>query len=284
MATSGTRTFIVTLNDICYAALRKLGVYAAENVPKPWQLQNAKLSANLIKEAWGADGPHLWTNKDEILPLVAGQKAYTLSDVAIIDWMNGYFRQNNADLPMESYTREEYKRQTVKDTTGTVNRMYVDYQLGAPVAYLWPVAVQTTGLVLGTDGYYYVCRLDHTSAAASRPITGADYATYWERTTLITTSNVWLTATAYYSNCVYFTKVVRLQDFTSATDNPDAPPAWYQALVYAIAADQAPEYGKPLKTIQKLEQTAAIWYAVAKNGMAEHGDLVVTPSVRNRWH
>ena len=74
--------------------------------------------------------------------------------LAIIDWMNGVFRQNNADLPMESYTREEYKRQTVKGTTGTVNRMYVDYQLGAPVAYLWPVAVQDTGLVLGTDGLY----------------------------------------------------------------------------------------------------------------------------------
>ena len=281
MATSGTRTFIVTMNDICYAALRKLGVYDANSVPQAWQLANAKLSANLIKEAWGADGPHLWTNKDGILPLVANQKSYTLSDVAIIDWMNGYFRQNNTDMPMESYTREEYKRQTVKDTTGTVNRMYVDYQLGAPVAYIWPVSVNDTGLVIGTNGTTtYVCKLDHTSAAATRPTTGADYATYWEATTLTTTANVWLPATAYYSACVYFTKVVRLQDFTSTTDNPDAPPAWYQALIYAVAADQAMEYGKTPKQQQMLQQAAGAWYAVAKNGMAEHGDLIVRPSVR----
>jgi len=34
-------------------------------------------------------------------------------------------------------------------------------------------------VVKGTDDQAWYCKLDHTAAAANKPITGADYATYW---------------------------------------------------------------------------------------------------------
>jgi hypothetical protein len=36
--------------------------------------------------------------------------------------------------------------------------------------------------VLGTDGKNYTCKLAHVAATANKPITGADYATYWTQT------------------------------------------------------------------------------------------------------
>jgi len=49
--------------------------------------------------------------------------------------------------------------------------------------------------VTGTDGNVYTCIKGHTGAAASRPITGADYTSYWYQTG--DTGGVWVNATAY---------------------------------------------------------------------------------------
>ncbi len=56
--------------------------------------------------------------------------------------------------------------------------------------------------VVGTDTGDYVCILAHTSAASNKPITGADYATYWEA---IGTSigAVWAADTAYSGGRVW---------------------------------------------------------------------------------
>lgn len=52
--------------------------------------------------------------------------------------------------------------------------------------------------VVGTDGENYSCILGHTSAAANRPISGANYTTYWIKTG--TSGGVWATPTAYTSS------------------------------------------------------------------------------------
>lgn len=49
--------------------------------------------------------------------------------------------------------------------------------------------------VTGTDGNIYTCILGHVSAAASRPITGANYSTYWVQSG--DTGGGWVTGTAY---------------------------------------------------------------------------------------
>lgn len=49
--------------------------------------------------------------------------------------------------------------------------------------------------VTGTDGLIYTCIRSHTSAASNKPITGADWSTYWKQTS--STGGVWATATAY---------------------------------------------------------------------------------------
>lgn len=77
--------------------------------------------------------------------------------------------------------------------------------------FLWATQLTTQALnpdseVTGTDGLIYTCRKGHTSAASNRPVTGADYSTYWEQTG--STGGVWVTSTAYTSR----------GDFTLSTD------------------------------------------------------------------
>jgi len=51
--------------------------------------------------------------------------------------------------------------------------------------------------VTGTDGEIYTCIRSHTSATSNKPVTGADYGTYWYKRG--STGGVWADATAYAS-------------------------------------------------------------------------------------
>lgn len=64
--------------------------------------------------------------------------------------------------------------------------------------------------VLGTDGVDYECIRNHTSSADNRPVTGADYKSFWRQLDT-TVGPPWVTATAYTSICNY-----ALPDYTVA--------------------------------------------------------------------
>jgi len=51
--------------------------------------------------------------------------------------------------------------------------------------------------VIGSDGLNYECIRPHTSDATNKPVTGADYTTYW--TQRGTSGGTWVTATSYTS-------------------------------------------------------------------------------------
>ena len=74
------------------------------------------------------------------------------------------------------------------DTWGYMGGMSVESQNYSPT-----IGIQNTGLlamasdtlqseVLGTDGNSWACTVSHTSTAMTQPITGANYASYWNRT------------------------------------------------------------------------------------------------------
>jgi len=52
-------------------------------------------------------------------------------------------------------------------------------------------------VVVGTDGNDYYCILAHTAAVADKPITGANYATYWVATGGTGGGAVWVSGTVY---------------------------------------------------------------------------------------
>src|SRR5574337_1231361 len=67
---------------------------------------------------------------------------------------------------------------------------------------LWTVEWVTktfsaSSTVTGTDGNTYTCIRSHTSSSSNRPVTGADWSTYWYLTG--SGGSAWATATAYSS-------------------------------------------------------------------------------------
>jgi hypothetical protein len=272
MGLSGTRTFKMSFYDIVDSALRKIG----GNASKAAEFAVAKKQLNLIMSDLQNQGQQLWTRQNDLIPLVKGTATYTL-DANAIDADLFYFRYESTDTFCEAYTREDYARIATKTTPGNPNRVYVDWQLAAPTASLWPVYGANTGFILGTDGKYYICTVSHTSAAATRPITGASYASYWEEVTFKTTAIAWVTATAYDSGHVRFTKILRAEDLSANANDPDAPVRWQNALVWELANSLAPDYGLQKWERQDLQQRAAIALMSAKAGNKEGADMRIYP-------
>lgn len=279
MATSGSRNYVITRDNIIEFALRTIGVLGLGDSATTAMKSEAADALNIMVLSWQNDGVFLWTQADDVQIYTAATANYTL-DSDILEVKNVFWRHDGIDMPLKALTREEYKNIADKDTAGTPTSYLIDYQLAAPVLYTWPVYAYTTSLVTGTDANTYLAKLDHTSASATYPITGASYATYWESSTE-TTGGAWVTATAYYSGHVRYTKVYRLQDFDSASDNPDFPVRWYKALVYGLAVELAPQWGKigevDFKTLGMIAEREKIRALNANN---ESADLSVRPRRR----
>jgi len=267
---SGSRNWVATRDNIIYSALRKLGVKQSDNPPTPEDVQDASFALNSLVLSWQNDDVHLWTMAEEILPLTADTASYALGTTTI-ELQTPLFRRDDDDSSIGMWTRDEYFATPDKKSSGDPISMYVDYQLANPTAYVWPVPNNTTSMVVGTDALYYLCIKDHTSAAASCPITGDDYATYWQAVST-STANVWATATDYYSDVIRYTKVLCFQDFDVAADNPDFPVRWTQALIYGLASDLAPEFG--LKDV--FARRAQYEYAKARRMNFDNTDLRIS--------
>mgnify|MGYP000980940015 CR=1 FL=1 len=63
------------------------------------------------------------------------------------------------------------------------------------------------------------------------------------------------------------------EDFDSATDNPDFPQEWFEALKYGLASRLAPEYGLPLEQRQMLNKEMQEIKQAALNFGLEEGSL-----------
>jgi hypothetical protein len=92
--------------------------------------------------------------------------------------------------------------------------------------------------VTGTDSLIYTCIRPHTSAASNRPITGADWTTYWKLAG--STGGVWATSTSYTTPGV-FTVATDTVDITRAfirKDGSDYPVRLVSAQEYADVIDK----------------------------------------------
>lgn len=270
MSTSGSRNWITTRNTIIYAALRKLGVLATGDTPRPEAILEASFTLNSLVNSWQNDGVLLWTMSDTYQALTSGTSSYSL-DTATIGVENLSTRRDGSETTVYEMTKDEYGDIANKGEEGTPISAYVDYQLAAPVLYVWPTPTYSTSIVVGTDANHYLCILDHTSDADNRPITGADYSTYWEQ--VASGGVAWGTGTSYHSDILLYSKVVRLQDFDTAPDNPDFPVQWNQALIWGLADELSFDYGIPDAEKSKISKKAALEYIRARRTQYDATDL-----------
>jgi hypothetical protein len=283
MAVSGSRDFIYTRDQIITAALRKLSVVKQGGTPSANQLTYGSEALNIMQFALQNRGILLWTETDGASKLTADVNYVTISSAAdIVEVKDVCFRHAGSDTPLAKMTEEEYKRLSNKEESGSPTHYFIEYLLGSTKMWLYPVYEYSTGAVTGTDAAVYVTKIDHTSSTDDTPTTGTDYATNWELTTLMTSSGAWADATAYYSGHVKYTKVMRLQDVDSGTDNPDFHVRAYEALVYGLMDRLSPEYNKPLneRRIIKAEAEQKMDEFMAAQG--ETGNIRISPNLSGR--
>jgi hypothetical protein len=78
MTTSGTSTFTYTRDQIIRAAGRKIGAYAAGEVPDAQTITDFADALNSMVKRWDAKGIHVWTESEGIIFMQPNQVQYAL--------------------------------------------------------------------------------------------------------------------------------------------------------------------------------------------------------------
>tara|TARA_R110000796_G_scaffold44046_1_gene107695 strand:- start:204 stop:902 length:699 start_codon:yes stop_codon:yes gene_type:complete len=139
MATSGTATFNLDINEICEEAYERAGL----ELRSGYDLKTARRSLNLMGLEWANRGINLWTIEEGSVTLIEGQVNYTLpSDT--IDIIEAVLRtntglSNQTDFNLARISVSTYSQLPSKLTSGQPNQIFVDRQRDAPVIYTFPV-------------------------------------------------------------------------------------------------------------------------------------------------
>jgi len=171
VATSGTTSFDLTIDDIIEEAYERTGVRGTRT---GYQLKNARRSLNILFAEWGNRGIHLWKIKQATVPLVEGQAEYNYASdntnfpQDINDVLEAFVRDNTTatapvDTSLTKIDRSDYAALPNKLSKGTPSQYYVDRQT-APSVYLY----QTPSSSFSGSSYqlkfYYIARIEDTGA------------------------------------------------------------------------------------------------------------------------
>lgn len=143
MATSGTATFNLDINEICEESFERAGL----EMRSGYDLKTARRSLNLMCLEWQNRGINLWTVEEGSVTLVAGTLSYTLP-ADTIDLMDHVLRtdsgeSNQSDFNLSRISATTYSQIPAKLTEARPTQIYIDRQRDAPVIYLWPVPSST---------------------------------------------------------------------------------------------------------------------------------------------
>lgn len=155
MATSGTTSFNLSIDEIVEEAYERIGL----RINSGYDIKSARRSLNILFSEWGNRGVHLWKVELDQVALVQGQANYTVntdvSDVleAYISSTSGTPGTTTNDLSLSKIDRSTYAALPNKGTQGQPSQYYVDRQT-TPVIYLY----QTPDLSTYTYLKYYVIK------------------------------------------------------------------------------------------------------------------------------
>ena len=164
MATSGTKTFQLTIADTIEEAYELAGL----ELRTGYDAETARRSLNIMFADWANRGVNLWTIEQVTTSLTAGTNSYTLNSYDI-DIVSAVIRQvdnsTTTDLQLTRIGRTEYLNIPDKSSTGRPTQFFLDRQT-TPVVKLWPTpdSVATYSLIANT-----IQRIDDVTASAQDP-------------------------------------------------------------------------------------------------------------------
>jgi hypothetical protein len=164
MATSGTTTFNLDIDDVIEDAYERCGVQTRSG----YDLKSARRSLNILFQEWMNRGIHLWKVENETVNLVAGTTSYTAPSDAS-DVLEMTFRQvtsgTTTDTTMTKISRSEYQALPNKYSQGQPTQYYVERNLSNVVINLY----QTPGTTDTQINYNYIGRIQDVGAYVNQP-------------------------------------------------------------------------------------------------------------------
>jgi len=152
MATSGTTTFDLSIDDIVEEAFERCGM----RMQSGYQLSSARRSLNLLFLDWANRGLNLWTIEEQVYPL-AGTAEITL-DADTINVLSAVIRDSSqspsVDITIDRISREEYLNIPDKQTGARPAQYYVQ-RANPTKVFLYPRPNGPYSLV-----YYRIRRIE----------------------------------------------------------------------------------------------------------------------------
>lgn len=272
MSTSGVSTYNEYASELIDSAFAMIGVFTPSNIQK----NHAYTLLNKMLKHWQTRGVNLWKFENKALTLTADTASYSL-DSDTMEIANVIFRRDGNDSIISPYTREEYRGLANKTSSGDPVGYFFDRLLSSNNVYLYYVPENSTSIVVGSDGNDYRCILDHTSVSSNKPITGADYATYWEATGGTGLGSAWASDTDYKSDVIWYDRVKRVEDARYLNNNIDAPAHFLLAATAELAYLLSFSTGTARLDIKS---EARELFIEAKGEDFERGDVRVSPIFR----
>ena len=167
MATSGTTSFNLSIDEIIEEAYERCGVQTNSG----YDLRSARRKLNLLFSEWGNRGIHLWKVSLNQIPLVLGQAEYDVttacSDVleAYVTSSSGTPTTNTNDISLTKIDRSAYAALPNKGQQGMPSQYYVERQT-LPKIFLYLTPDLSTYTYLK---YYSINRIEDAGAYTNDP-------------------------------------------------------------------------------------------------------------------
>ena len=144
MATSGTSTFNLDIDEIIEEAFERAGLGRAFSGS---DFRTARRSLNILSQEFSNRGINLWTVEDSTQALSSGTATYTLpaDTVSILDYaIRTGTGTNQVDTSITRMHIGDYASLSSKNSTGRPNQIYIERLRDAPQITVWPVPNNNT--------------------------------------------------------------------------------------------------------------------------------------------
>jgi len=157
MATSGTTTFNLSIDDLIEEAFERCGMRPTSG----YQLTSARRSLNLLFLDWANRGLNLWTIEQATYSLTAGINEISL-DASVVNVLEAVIRDPDTspstDIYIERISREDYLNVPDKTTQARPAQFYVQ-RTNIPKVFFYPAADKNYTFV-----YYRIRRIQDAGA------------------------------------------------------------------------------------------------------------------------
>lgn len=313
MATSGSSDYNRNRTQIVSRALRIIGATEAGETPSSEDSESAIEALNAMVKAWQADGLHLWKYEEATLFLTAGTAKYSLGSTGDHAAIGAIKTELAADVASGAGSI------TVDSITGISNADNIGIVLddgtiqwttvnGAPSGATVTLTANTTGAA-SEDNHVYIyttklARPLRVDSARRRGDNDQDTPmTMWSRQEYFDTPNKTsqgVPTAAYYdpqltngeihiwqapntvNDRILMTVQMPIEDFDSATDNPDFPQEWLEPLAFGLADVLLDEYSVPAAKYDRIAVRAAAMKNRLLGWDSEDASIYFTPDYTER--